>query len=124
MKRYAGDLLDGKGIAHTLNFPDVSTHIVMPMEQRRDFYLIFKEALNNLVKYARATEARVEIVASKTQVALSIADNGVGFDAERTPKGNGLENMQQRARRWKGRLMVESRPDQGTTITLSMPLAK
>jgi len=124
MKRYAGDLLDGKGISHLLNFPEVSIHIVMPMEQRRDFYLIFKEALNNLVKYARATEARVEIVASKTQVALSIADNGIGFDAEHTPKGNGLENMKQRARRWKGRLLVESRPDQGTTITLSMPLAK
>jgi signal transduction histidine kinase len=94
------------------------------MEQRRDFYLIFKEALNNLVKYAQATEARVQIEASKTHIALTVTDNGTGFDAQHAKEGNGLQNMRQRAQRWKGQLSVVSKPEKGTTITLHMPLGK
>ncbi len=65
MKRYAADILDGKEIAPQLSFPPDMEKLTMSMDQRRDFYLIFKEAVHNLVKYSKATEALIEVHAGR-----------------------------------------------------------
>ena len=67
------------------------------MTQRRDLYLIFKEAVNNLVKYSGATEALVQISVMDSQLNMLISDNGKGFDRTSLRAGNGLHNMEQRA---------------------------
>ena len=115
MKRYAADILDGKEIAAQLNFPSNTDKMTMPMDQRRDFYLIFKEAVNNLVKYSKATEAVIEVDANDHQIHLKIADNGKGFDMKSTRMGNGIQNMKQRADKWKSNLQVHASPNQGTS---------
>ncbi len=124
MKRYAADMMDGKDIAAELLFPENNHKISMPMEQRRDFYLIFKEAVNNLVKYSKATAAKVEVRSSDHSIHLLITDNGKGFDAANMKQGNGIQNMKQRAEKWKAVLQVQSSSGNGTTILLNMKLGK
>lgn len=122
MKRYAADMLDGKNIEASLEFPEHPDKITMSMDQRRDFYLIFKEAINNLVKYAEATEAEVRVGITGKQISMIIRDNGKGFDQIHNRGGNGLENMKERAAKWKGLLDIQSVAGTGTSIELTMHL--
>jgi len=124
MKRYAADMLEGKSISAELVFPTIEHPVTLPMDQRRDFYLIFKEAVNNLVKYSKATQALVEVKLNSHSINLLIRDNGKGFDSTKvhaeTSGGNGLYNMKQRADKWKGGLTIESLPGKGTVVRVSM----
>jgi two-component system sensor histidine kinase UhpB len=122
MKRYAADMFDGRNIEASISFPAETDNLSMPMDQRRDFYLIFKEAVNNLVKYSKATKAVVEVQSDDHTIRLKVADNGNGFDQKNTRIGNGLQNMKQRAEQWKGKLNVESAPGKGTTVLLDMKI--
>ena len=123
MKRYAADMFDGKNINYKFGFPEHVNHISMSMERRRDFYLIFKEAINNLVKYSQATEAMVNISTGDGKLNMEIIDNGTGFDKSVNAYGNGLANMQQRAAFWNDTLSIQSMPGKGTSITLELHLA-
>lgn len=122
MKRYAADILDGKEIAAQLSFPSDMEKLTMPMDQRRDFYLIFKEAVNNLVKYSKATEAIIKVHIVDQQIHLKVTDNGKGFDLNNTRMGNGVQNMKQRADKWSSSLLVQSEIGMGTTILLTMKI--
>lgn len=122
MKRYAADMLEGKGISAELRFPEASEKIYMGMDQRRDFYLIFKEAVHNLVKYSGASEACIMVSRRGRSLELVVSDNGKGFEVDAQSKGNGILNMNQRAEKWGGVLRLESGPGQGTRLMLNMPL--
>lgn len=124
MKRYAADMFDGKNIRADLNFPDTTEKLSMPMDQRRDFYLIFKEAVNNLVKYSDATKAIVKVTTDHHMIHLEVSDDGKGFDEGTMRYGNGMENMKQRAEKWKAMLVVRSAPTQGTSILLDMKVSQ
>ncbi len=123
MKRYSAEMFEGKNIEAELNFPDAIEKISMPMDQRRDFYLIFKEAVNNLVKYSEATKATVMVTTDHHKIRLEITDDGLGFNQDTLQYGNGMENMKQRAEKWKAVLQVTSEPGKGTTIVLDMKVS-
>jgi signal transduction histidine kinase len=89
------------------------------MEQRRDVYLIFKEAINNLLKYSNCTKAVIEIDIKNRQFSLFISDNGVGFDPQQSTFRNGLKNMTSRATKLKGKLKIDSAVEEGTRILLT-----
>jgi two-component system, NarL family, sensor histidine kinase UhpB len=120
MKRYASDMMDGKNISYEIRFPEEADKCALSMERRRDFYLIFKEALNNLVKYSKATTAKVIVETDKNKVRMIIADNGIGFNNSQSQYGNGIHNMRQRAGSGNDLLRIESEPGQGTAVTLEM----
>lgn len=122
MKRYAADMADGKNIKAQLLFPVGTDKLLMPMDQRRDFYLIFKEAVNNLVKYSEATEAKVSVVIENKMIRLEVSDNGRGFVKNELLPGNGIQNIKLRAEKWKAVLEVRSAPGKGTQIILEMKL--
>ena len=85
---------------------------------RRNFYLIFKEAVNNLAKYSRASNAFVMISNRENNLKMTIRDDGNGFEMSTVKAGNGLLNMQQRAETMKASFNFESIPGEGTTIDL------
>lgn len=125
MKRYAADMLDGKNIVSELHFPEeIASKVTMAMDQRRDFYLIFKEAVNNLVKYSGATKAIIEVKITDHDIELMIKDNGKGFDMAQAKTGNGIQNMKQRSARWQAPLVIESTQGKGTSIHMKMKLGK
>jgi signal transduction histidine kinase len=90
-------------------------------------YRIVQEALNNIIKHARARSITISLDYDSRETMLRIADDGAGFDlpavheAGRSDKGTGLGNLFHRARLIDAILTVESRPGQGTLIQLSLP---
>jgi signal transduction histidine kinase len=93
-----------------------------PQEAEAAVYFCCLEALQNIAKYARATQARICLQAQNGALCFTIADDGTGYDARRTPRGSGLRNMADRLAALGGGLEVRSAPGQGTTITARLPV--
>ncbi len=123
MKRYAADMLDGKNISGEFVFPSTVPGLKLSMTQRRDLYLIFKEAINNLAKYSGAKNAVINVQADEHIIELLIKDDGKGFDTKITSTGNGLQNMQQRAKASDAQVKITSTPGAGTTVVLKMGIS-
>jgi two-component system NarL family sensor kinase len=91
-------------------------------------YRIAQECLQNVVKHANATSARLTFTADAETARLEIVDNGVGFDKFEHPLGAdemggyGLLSMAERAEIVGGRLNIRSRPGAGTAVTATIPL--
>ncbi len=123
MHIYFSEMLETSGIKYSFIVAEDVGKIKLGMEERRNFYLIFKEAINNLAKYSRCTEVIVTIVKEENKIKMEIKDNGIGFNLDNlSEKGNGLKNMRERARIIKGSLVIESKVGHGTTIRLILPL--
>lgn len=122
MKRYAADMLDGKNINGQFDFPVNEVSLTLSMTQRRDLYLIFKEAVNNLVKYSLAKNAVIKVIAEEHKIELLVQDDGKGFDKNEIRMGNGLQNMEQRAKTSGATVSVISQPGIGTTVKLDMKI--
>jgi PAS domain S-box-containing protein len=90
----------------------------LPRSTETELYRIAIEALNNLVRYARAKKVAINLYLSDGWVFMEISDNGVGFDPEqaRSNGGMGLHNMEQRARQLGGWLEILTRPGMGTLV--------
>ena len=116
MKDSAAKLL--AGTAYTFHCSNESLGRSLSMEFRRNLLLLYKEALNNIAKYAQATKVDIEVRDDDDRLLLEIADNGIGFDSTSIQKGNGLENMKLRAGKIGGSVVIESTPGKGTTIRL------
>ena len=122
MSRHAAELLEAKGIDYQIITPDEVEDIKLSMEQRRDVFLIFKEAINNLLKYANCSHVRIEIALKNFNFKLLIADNGVGFDSSQKSTRNGIKNMKNRAEKLRGKLVIDSEVNKGTKIDLEFPI--
>lgn len=94
----------------------------LPMDYSRNLMMIFKEALNNVLKHAHARQALLKIELTESQMAIVLEDNGEGFDKDVPGKGQGLGNMNIRARRINGQLHLESSPAKGTTVALTFTI--
>ena len=96
----------------------------LPSAIEPDLYRIAMEALNNLVRYARAQKVTVDLQTRSNWVILDICDNGVGFELEyaRNNGGLGIHNMKQRAHKLGGHLEITSSPGAGTRIKAEIPL--
>ena len=84
-------------------------------------YFCCLEALQNISKYAGATQARIGLQMQNGTLRFTVSDDGAGDDARHTPLGSGQRNMADRLAALGGRLEVRSAPRQGTTITAELP---
>ncbi len=90
----------------------------MPGEVQTAYYYIAQEALNNIVKHSRATQVRVHVTGAPESVALTISDNGRGFEISQKPATSlGLGIMRERASAVGAVLEIQSTVGEGTTIT-------
>lgn len=95
----------------------------LPLDMSRNLIMIFKEALNNCLKYAEATTVSFEATIKEGDILqIILTDNGKGFNIEEVERGNGLNNMRNRAARLNGKLYVDSKPGRGTSINLHFRL--
>jgi ligand-binding sensor domain-containing protein/signal transduction histidine kinase len=88
---------------------------------RRDIYLVFKEAVNNALRHSACGLLEITIAQENGIFALTIRDDGRGFDPTRDGCGNGLTSMRRRAEAHGGWLAIESRAGAGTIIELRLP---
>ena len=119
LRRYASELFDAKNINYHIITPENLDDVKMTMEQRRDVYLIFKEAINNLLKYAECTQVSIKINIENRKFNLIVKDNGKGFDITKPSSRNGIKNMKTRAENLKGKVTIYSKEGYGTKVNLA-----
>ncbi len=90
----------------------------IPVDYRQNIYYIYKEAINNILKHASASSVDILLDNTNHQFRMYIKDNGKGFDPLHQKGGNGLRNMQMRARRIHGELTIRSHD--GTELMLKI----
>jgi PAS domain S-box-containing protein len=89
-------------------------------------YRVTQESLRNVAKHSGQREATVALTGSKTEIHLSIADKGVGFEtaAARSRGGLGIVSMEERVRLNGGAVSIRSRPGAGTRIDVRIPISE
>ncbi len=129
MESFAKPLLKAKGINFTFQYDSAVHHINLPMEKRKNFYLIFKESINNALKYSFCKKVEVTVKQHNHQLELLVTDDGQGFDVEEMKKlaakslsGNGLNNMKRRAAEMNGECLIKSSPGGATLVHLRFPV--
>lgn len=118
IKDFASRIFEAKEINYNITIGEIAKEVHLSMEYRQHIYLIMKEAINNLVKYSKCTEAAIIVNSYHSQLNIMIQDNGIGFDTGSQPGGNGLLSMQRRAKMMNTNLEILSQPDIGTIISL------
>jgi len=129
MEAFSRPLLAAKNIKLHFQYDDSVVHHTLEMQKRKNFYLIFKEAVNNGVKYSSCNNIYVRISSKHQEMHLNIDDDGQGFDQEAIRRnnshslsGNGLQNMHIRATEMRGSLTITSKPGNGTSVHLHFPI--
>lgn len=120
-------MVDGVAASTSVHFERKleSVDEVFEPEAAVSLYRIAQEALNNLMKHAQASLARVNLVRDLHQVQLIVQDNGCGFETKANGQpvaGFGLAEMTERARILKGRMELVSQPGAGTRLTVTIPI--
>jgi signal transduction histidine kinase len=119
MRFFAGELLSGKNMLLELEVDEKVIKARFSMQERKNIYLIYKEAVNNAYKYSGGTTVRVQIQKEGYNFTMAIEDNGDGFKSDgKNGGGNGLANMKNRAKEIGGRLNITSSAETGTTVQL------
>ncbi|GAB3931716.1 sensor histidine kinase [Larkinella terrae] len=122
LQNIADSLFEHTGIRPVL---EISTHhlSLLPPDQWRNLSLLYREALYNVVKHARATEVTIRLVVEDAHtLCLTIHDNGIGFSPNALSMGTGLQNQQHRAAALDGTVQIDSKPGQGTRVILRFPV--
>ncbi len=122
MREFATNVCEAKDIELNFLTTDMVNEVKLNMEARRDFFLIFKEAVNNAAKYSKCSIITIELSVHGKKLNLSIIDNGIGFDTINADNGNGLGNMRKRSDALNGILIINSGISKGTHIELQIPV--
>lgn len=125
IRRFATEIFEAKEIEGAIFFPQKTEHLRLDMGRRRQFFLLFKEAVNNMAKYSQCKKAEITVDCENGALLMTVADDGVGFDMNDLPEGgNGMKTMRDRAEKLKGTLQVQSSPGNGTTVSLRFPITE
>jgi signal transduction histidine kinase/ligand-binding sensor domain-containing protein len=130
--RFAQSFTSTAGIRCRLDVPISLPEWSLTAEIRHNVFLVLKEALNNVVRHASATEVRVTLEIQPDGFTLTIADNGRGFqlapassppaDSARVLPGNGLANMRKRLDDIGGQCEWLTAPGEGTRVRITVPI--
>jgi len=131
MRRFGSDVLSGRGIAFEFNAPEMDGSIELGANIRREVFAIFKESINNAVKYSQCTKVTTDFSVGVDSLMLTVSDDGIGFntavvlseDFRPDMGGNGLVSIRRRALELGGTCDIRSDPDNGTVIALMIPLS-
>lgn len=122
MREFVVQTLEANNIKTQFNFDDELLSKVLPHEVRKDLLLIYKEAINNIVKHANATQVEITFRRELSKARLIIQDNGIGIKTVgNNASGTGTKTMEQRAAAINGTLFIEKK-EGGTRVMLELPL--
>lgn len=128
MAKFGQDFLAAAKVRCRLDLPVTVPGCPLGADARHNLFLAFKEALNNAVKHAAATEVAISLQIKPATFVLTVQDNGRGMDGIESGEGsaqpthrNGLTNLRRRLQSIGGSCEISSRPGGGTTVTLTCP---
>ncbi|WP_452222301.1 ATP-binding protein [Lacinutrix salivirga] len=84
-------------------------------------YRIIQESLQNIYKHAQATQVIISFKLKNNVICLLLADNGIGYDTDKSKKGIGLKNINSRVKEINGTLVIKSVKNKGTVINIEVP---
>ncbi len=117
---YAEETLANANLVFTINAVKNMPSRLLELETKKHIYLVFKEAINNIVKHAHATKVDIEFKYHLRKLHISIADNGKGFDVDKIMKGNGLDSMHHRIKQLNGKIEFTQNIPKGTIVKFEL----
>lgn len=122
MRQHAEEIFERREIDLEFNATAPARELKLDADTRRNVYLIFKEAVTNVVRHSEARAVVIEFAMHAGGLILRITDNGKGFVTDVEADGNGLLNMHRRAEDIGGTLSVDSVRGEGTSVALHVIL--
>jgi signal transduction histidine kinase len=98
----------------------LSTNFSLNAIQGVNLYRVVQEAINNAIKYSVASKITLKITETNSEINIEVIDDGIGFELNKISAGNGLQNMKNRADKINTLIRIESKPDEGTKICLTL----
>ena len=120
LQQFCADVFEDTDTAHKLTISEVLLKKILPMQLRRDVYLICKELTNNAAKYSKATKYTLALSLDKNVITIEANDDGIGFIYNNTNSGNGLNNIKQRVAANNGEVIVAA--TNGTHWKIKIPI--
>lgn len=121
LSQFAQEHLALARVRCVLDVPTVLPGVPLTAEVRHNLLLTTREALQNAVTHAQATEVHLTLKLDDDRLTIIIADNGKGFDPDSvSPESNGLQNMRRRMEEIGGRLEIKSGTGLGTSVILQL----
>jgi len=127
VRAFGSDLLEPLGMAWRVDVDDDAAGVRLGAWQRREVYLILKEALHNVARHSGARSVAMRLSATRRSLDAELRDDGRGIDGRDGSSargGHGLGNMRSRAEALGGRLEIASAAGEGTTVRLHVPLER
>jgi len=122
MERRTDELFENTSVNYRFIAPPEIPEQNLHAEVRHNFFLAYKESLANALKHSGATEVTIDLVCADNLFAVTIQDNGKGFDLQNPREdGHGLNNIRRRMEEISGQFELQTAPGQGTVIRLIVP---
>jgi len=116
LKDSYNDFLNSVGISFKVKNIDKTNDIKLPMDYKQNLLLIFKEGINNSIKHSKCSKIILEANIRSDVIEMILRDDGSGFDDKNMIYGNGLRNMESRAKKIGGKMKWQSSQEKGTVI--------
>jgi signal transduction histidine kinase len=128
MRRFAGDVLAERPIDLDFEASIDRPERDLAPDVRRQVYLIFKEAVNNVARHSACSRARIVFRVAGRSLSMLVSDDGRGFDASAAGAGHGLPSIRARAAALGGTAEIRAQPPDGsgsgTTVAVTIPLPR
>ena len=127
-RHFINSMFESTDIEYKLEVPESIPNIVLTPDFRRNIFLIIKEIINNIVKHSKASNVSLSISIGGNNLSFEAKDDGIGINSkvneDNGKVGFGLKNMKERSESIGAELDIESLPNKGTKIRISIPLQK
>jgi signal transduction histidine kinase len=121
VRKYASTICYAKNIEPCIQCGDINENMMMPGDIRRNLFLIFKEAINNTMKYSEASQCSLHMYIRGYKFYFIVSDNGKGADGFIKGNGYGWKNMEKRTQELNGLIAIESSQGNGTVVRVVLP---
>lgn len=123
LRNYALKAIEDK-LEVSIHFSLSNPAITISSMQAINLFRVIQEAIQNILKHARATQINIRCEQTEEKISLTINDNGIGIaeDRTKTTDSYGLQNMQSRINEINGELRITSIASSGTTINIELPI--
>jgi signal transduction histidine kinase len=122
IREYSSEYLEDMPMVLDVDISHSLPEMPISKEATQSLFMIVKESLQNIVKYAKANKVLIRVSVDET-FRLLIQDDGCGFDLQQEKQGNGLRNIRVRAQALGAEVSISTAPGKGTKIALALPLA-
>ncbi|HOZ52027.1 MAG TPA: two-component regulator propeller domain-containing protein [Chitinophagaceae bacterium] len=121
IRSQCSEMLDNASIKVLFSIPEKIPDIVWQGKQKRNLYLLVKEAVHNIIKHAKASEVNIKVDVMSQLICIDVIDNGIGLsETIKNKSGHGLANFNNRAAAIGGTVKIHS-SNKGTHIRFEIP---